>query len=156
VARLLLLALLIGLGIARHVGLRFTDPVRRVVRNARRGILLALLEVRVTRAALGLRAGELRIVLPKLLLRCCDDPIVVFGMLVVIFGRNGIAGRLRITRELNIFFRNMRWIAANLYVGPVGLEHARHGIVSLAMIIAPAHPLVLTVSHDWPAANSFA
>jgi hypothetical protein len=28
--------------------------------------------------------------------------------------------------------------------------------MTLAMIVASTHPLVLTVSHDWPAADSFA
>jgi len=152
----LLLPLLIGLGITRHVGLGFTRSVRSVYAPLRR-IVLAIIEASsLTRAALCLCAGELRIILPKLLLRYCDHPVVVLGVLIVIFGRNVVAGRLRVARELNVFFGNMRWIAANFHVRSVGLEDARHGIVSLAMIIAAAHPLVLTVSHDWPAANSFA
>jgi hypothetical protein len=56
---------------------------------------------------------------------------------------------------LNVFFCDVRWITADFHIRPVRLEYARHWIVTLAMVISPAHPLVLTVSHDLPAANPF-
>src|SRR6202035_4884783 len=61
------------------------------------------------------------------------------------------AGTLRIARELKIFFGNVRRGAADLDVGAVRFEHPGHRILALA--VASAHPLVLTVSHDSPAAT---
>src|ERR1700704_3909282 len=45
----------------------------------------------------------------------------------------------------------MRWRAANLDIGSIRLEDPGHRI--LALTVASAHPLVLTVSHDSPAAT---
>src|SRR3974390_1292974 len=97
----------------------------------------------------------MRVVLPVLLLGRRNHAVIVLGMLIIILGCNRIAGRLRVARELNVFFRDMRWITANFHIRPVGLIYARHWIVALAMVIPPAHPLVLTVSHGFPASNPF-
>ena len=152
--RELRLIVLIRLTVPRQVRLRLTRPIRRFV-AAGGCIFVGLFEACLARTTVALGAGELRVILPKLLLGRCNDPIIVLGVLIIVLGSNGVAGGLRVARELNVFFHNVRWIAADFHVRSVGLVDARHGVVTLAMVIAAAHPLVLTVSHDWPAANSF-
>ena len=102
-----------------------------------------------------LRASEMRIVLAILLLRRRNHSVVVLGMLIIIFGRNRITGGLRVTGQLDVFFCNVGGIAPYFHIGSIRLEDAGHWIVTFAVVIAPAHPLVLTVSHDFPAANPF-
>ena len=53
-----------------------------------------------------------------------DDAIVVLGMLQIVFCEHAVARRLRIACKRQIFLSDMRWRAANLYVGPVGLKAA--------------------------------
>ena len=100
--------------------------------------------------------GEMRVVLTELLLRHRDHAVIVLGMLVVIFRGDRITRGLRVARELNVFFRDVRRISANFHIGPVRFVDAHHRIVILAMVVvASAHALVLTVSHDSPVANPF-
>src|SRR5712691_41000 len=98
-------ALPVGLWLVRHVGLRLTGAECRVV-NHRLLAVIALVEHVVARAPLHVAVGprQVWIVLAELFLRACDQPIIVFGMLIVVFRRYGIAGGLRIARKLNIFF----------------------------------------------------
>src|SRR5262249_13916124 len=58
-----------------------------------------------------------------------------------------IAGRLRIARELDVFFRDMRRRSTNLDVRAIRLVDPRQWIVALA--VTPPHALVLTVSHGF-------
>ena len=74
----------------------------------------------------------MRIVLAELLLRRGDQAEIVLGVLVVVLGRDRIAGRLRIARELNVFFSNVSGVAADFHVGSVRLVDPRHRIVTLA------------------------
>ena len=46
----------------------------------------------------------------------------MLGVLVVVLGGNGIAGRARVARELDVFFGDMRCGAADLDIGSVGLK----------------------------------
>src|SRR5207247_5379476 len=100
-----------------------------------------------------LRAGEVGIVLAELLLRRGYDAVIVLGMLIVVLGRNRIAGSQRVPRELNIFFCNVGRIAANFHIRTIGFVYPHHRVVTLAVIVASAHPFILTVSHDLPIAN---
>jgi len=59
------------------------------------------------------------ILLSELFLRGGNQAKIVLGMLVVVLGRNRIARTLRVSRELDIFFRYMRSGAANFDVGTV-------------------------------------
>jgi len=63
--------------------------------------------------------------------------------------RHRIARTLRIARELDVFFRDMRGGAADLHVGSVRLIDPRQRILAFAMTAAAPHAL-LTVSHDVP------
>src|SRR5712692_2158562 len=140
------LGLLKCLRVARNIGLRLARAVRRFAYGAHRGlpVFVTFLKARVApplQVVLG--TGEVRIVLPKLLLRGCNHAVIVLGVLIVIFSCNRITGRLRVARKLNVFFCDMRWIAANFHIRPVRLVYARHGIVTLAMVVSPAPPLVL-------------
>ena len=105
-------------------------------------------------AAFGTRL-EVRVLLAELLLRSGDQTEIMFGVLEIIFGRDRIAGRLRIACKLEIFLRDVIGGAANLHIRAVRLINPREGIliapVVLLMIVAPAHTLgvmvLLTVSH---------
>src|SRR3989304_1586896 len=85
----------------------------------------------------------------------------MFGVLVVIFGGHRIAGALRVARELDVFFRDMRGGAANLNVGAVRLVDPRQRILAFAVGVvaaaaAAAPHAFLTVSHDVPVRRPFA
>ena len=114
------LALHIGLRLAWHIGLRFA---RAKCRIADHGLLtlVAIIERFVASAALDVAVGssQLRIVLAELFLRTRDQPIVVLGMLIIVFGRDRIPGGLRIARKLNVFFCNMRRVPPNFDVRTV-------------------------------------
>src|SRR5262245_55965058 len=155
--RLVLLMRREGLGVARDEGLRLPGAIGRFGGAAEgRLVVIALIEAVVAGALrFAVRAGEVGIVLAKLLLRRGDHAIVVLGMLVVVLRRDRIARALCVARELNIFLSNVGWVPANLHVGAVRLVDTRHRIVTLAVIVATAHALVLTVSHDLPVANPF-
>ena len=124
-------------------------------------VLFSHLLARATRRVV-FGAGEMWIVLAKLLLRRRDQTVVVLRVLIVVFRGNRIPRGLGIARELNVFFSNMGRVASNFDVGPVRFVNTRHRIVILAVtmlvvtvtmavaVIAAAHALVLTVSHDSP------
>ena len=84
----------------------------------------------------------------------------MLGVLEIIFRRDRIAGGLGVTRELEIFLRDVIGRSADLHVGAVGFIDPCQRVVAAAVIIvvvvvvvvvAPAHALVvmmlLTVSH---------
>src|SRR5579883_134149 len=146
---------LVGLRLARQVGLRLTGAERHLAgtgHSLRIGHLVAIIEgvvAHVARIILG--AVELRVVLAELLLRGGNQAKIVLGVLVVVLCRYRIAGSLRITGELEVFLGNVGGSSADLDVGTVRLKHPSHRILTLA--VASTHPLVLTVSHDLPAAT---
>jgi hypothetical protein len=72
-------------------------------------------------------------------------------MLIIILRRNRIARGLRVTRELEVFFGDVRGGAPNFDIRTVRLEDPSHRILTLA--VAAPHALVLTVSHDSSAAT---
>ncbi len=53
------------------------------------------------------------------LLSRCDQPEIMLGMLEVAFGHHGIAGRLGIAGELEIFFANVMGCATDFDVWTV-------------------------------------
>src|SRR6516164_3658797 len=156
--RLALLVLRERLRVARDIGLPLAGAVRRVGGSAHRRLPIVVAVVEATFAHAGrfvLRTGEVGIVLPELLLRRGDHAVIVLGVLIVILRRDRITRGLRVARELNIFFCNVRWISANFHVRAVRFVHPHHRVVTLAVIVASAHALVLTVSHGSPVANPF-
>lgn len=70
------------------------------------------------RALLGLLV-VVGILLAELFLRRGDKAEIMFGVLIIIFGSYRIAGSLRVTRKLDIFFRDVRSGAADFYVRTV-------------------------------------
>ena len=90
----------------------FLVPIEGVIA----GLLLA-----TGRAALLMRLLLIvvRVLLTKLLLRRGNQAEVVFGVLIVIFGGYRITRSLCVTRELDVFFCDMRSGAADFYVGTV-------------------------------------
>jgi hypothetical protein len=146
--RRLLLALIVRLllwreRLAAHGRLVIVAVVIRVV-----GVIAALLRLLLIEGRLGL---------PQVFLRGGDQAEIMFGVLVVVFGRDRIAGALRVARQLKVFLGNVRRIAPDLQVRSVGLVHARQWILMMVMMmpttatftaVATPHALVLTVSHD--------
>jgi hypothetical protein len=106
--------------------LRFTRTVAWfVLAHERLGVVVVAIKALVGSLLLAARRALLwllivvRVLLAELLLRCGDKAEIMFGMLVVILGGHRIAGSLRVTRKLDIFFRDMRSGAADFDVGTV-------------------------------------
>jgi hypothetical protein len=145
--RRLLLALIVWLllwreRLAANGRLVIVAVVKRVV-----GVIADLLRLLLIEGRLGL---------PQVLLRGGDQPEIMLGVLVVVFGRDRIAGTLRVAGQLKVFLGNVRRIAPDLQVRSVGLVHARQWILVMVMMmttattftaVATPHALVLTVSH---------
>jgi len=130
--------------LARIKRLRFA----RRKRLADRGLVVAVVISFVVAALVAARL-IIGLGLAKLFLGGGDQPEIMLGMLIIVFGRDGVAGTLRIARKLEIFLRDMGSRAADFHVRSVGLVHARQRILVMATFaVATAHSLVLTVSHD--------
>src|ERR1700731_2329364 len=159
----MLLAWLVGLAlalvvalivVARHERLRLRRDEAGFLPEIRKAFALVVAVLR-GHFILGAR---LRLVLTELLLGGGDQAEIMFGVLVVILGGYRIAGRARVARQLNVFFRNVGCRTADLDVGSVGFEHPGHRVLPAPVAIIPVivipvtHPLVvvLTVSHVLP------
>jgi hypothetical protein len=149
----LLLARRKRLSLARQIGLRFARPERLLAPGAwlLRALLVGLVAQVVARLLL---RPIVRIGLAELLLRRRDQAEIVLGVLEIVLGRNRIPGGLGVTRELEIFVRDVVGSSANLHIRAVRLINPRQGILIapvVLLIVAPAHTLVvmmlLTVSH---------
>src|SRR5262249_53333655 len=79
------------------------------------------LRLSARRAALLMRLllVVVRVLLSKLFLRGGDQAEVVLGVLIIILGGHRVARPLRIARELDVFFRDMRSGTADFDVGTV-------------------------------------
>src|SRR5450830_1476838 len=174
--RRLLLRLMLRAGVllrvARNKGLRLLRwRLRRVARlvlaQERLAVVVAVVIVVVSRALrrglalLPLRIVIIGVLLAELFLGDGDQPEIMFGVLVVVFGSNRIAGALRVARKLDVFLRDMRGGAANFHVGAVRLVDPRQRILAFAVGVvaaaAAASPhTFLTVSHDVPVRRPFA
>jgi len=127
----------------------------RLLAEMREALALVLAVFRRRRFVVDAR---LRLVLPELLLCGCDQAEVVLGVLVIVLGRDRVAGRARVTRQLDVFFGDVRGGAADLDIGSVRFEHPGHRVltapvivVAVIVVIPVTHPLVvLTVSHVSP------
>jgi len=82
-----------------------------------------------------------------------DDAIVVLSVLKVVFGEHRIARRQRIACQRDVFFRDVRRRAANLYVRPRALEAPHQGILRFAVIVVVSSAtatVLLTLPHGLP------
>ncbi|MDX7952085.1 hypothetical protein P7D22_12970 [Lichenihabitans sp. Uapishka_5] len=88
-----------------------------------------------------------------------DDAEIMLGVLQVAFGGNGIAGRLGVTGELQIFFTDVLGGASDFDVGTIRLVGPRQRVgasalstvVAVVIVVIPApHTLVLARSHRVP------
>lgn len=125
---MLLMRAILGLLITRRKRLRITGQIRLLLRFARRVtwfvlahkslVVVVITIVAVVGADLRLAAGRaallmrlllvvVRVLLTKLLLRCGDQAKVVLGVLIIILSGHRVARTLRVTRELDVFFRDM-------------------------------------------------
>jgi len=66
-----------------------------------------------------------------------DDPVVVLGMLQIIFCKHGITSRQCITRHRDVLFRDMGRRTTNFDVRTVGLIAASQWVLAFAVIIIP-------------------
>ncbi len=99
---------------------------RRERLAAKRGLLAVALVVTVAGNIAVLFATLLVIglALAKLLLRGRDQAEIVLSVLIIVFGRNRVAGTLRVTRKLEIFLGDVRRRSPNFHVRSIGLVHA--------------------------------
>ena len=171
---LLMLRAILDLLITRRKRLRIARQIRLLLRLSRSVARLVLTHERLifffvpvegVIAGLRLAAGRaallmrlllvvVRVLLAKLFLRRGDQPEVVFGVLIIILGGHWVARPLRVTRELDVFFRDVRSGAADFDVGTVRFVNARKGILTFAVVASPPHAL-LTVSHVVPVRRPF-
>jgi hypothetical protein len=83
---------------------------------------------------------------PILLAERHDDAVIVLGVLQVVLGENGIAGRGCVTCERHVFFADMRRSSADFHVRPIAFVAARERTLALAVmviVIAPATSAIL-------------
>lgn len=118
---IVLLLLLVLLRINRLLltrGERLTD-LRLVV-----AVVITIIRAIATGAGLPLRLLlVVGLALAELLLCRSDQTKIMFGMLIVILGRNRVAGTLRIAGELQILFGDVGCCSANFHVRSIGLVH---------------------------------
>lgn len=110
--------------------------------------IIALIIVVLFAQLIGARRRLLRLSIVRVLLRegslCSDDQAeIVLGVLQVTFGRDRIAGGLRVARELHVLVGDVMGGPADLHVRAVGFVYPCHRVVVAA--IAAAHALLLTV-----------
>jgi hypothetical protein len=126
----------------------FVVPVEGVIAS------LWLAAARCAALLMRLLLVVVRVLLTKLFLRRSDQAEVVLGVLIIILGGHRVARSLRVTRELDVFLRDVRSGAADFDVGTVRFVNAREGILTLAVVASPPHAL-LTVSHVVPVRRPF-
>jgi hypothetical protein len=127
----------------------------RLARRKRLAGQMRLLVVAVVEAVVGDVAAHLALLLliiglalPVLLLGRGDHAEIMLGVLVIIFGGDGIAGTLRIAGELQVLFGDVGRRTSDLHVRSAGLVHARQWILVMTTTFAVATPhALLTVSH---------
>jgi hypothetical protein len=160
IARLVLVSLLIGLPLALvvsgivvplHERLRLDRDETGLLPKTRKAVVV----VTVIGGRFGLEPG-LRLVLAELLLRGSDQTEIMFGMLVVVLGRDRVAGRTRVARKLHVFLGDVGCGPADFDVRPIRLEYPGHRVLAtpvvvIVVVVPVTHPLVvLTVSHVVP------
>ena len=87
-----------------------------------------------------------------------NDAVVMLGMLHVVFSQNRVAGRVRVARQLHIFFRNMRGRATKLHIRPGALKTTSHRVLRFPVIAAvvgiivpaAAAAILLSLPHGLP------
>src|SRR5437868_4560932 len=147
---LALALIVIALIVVAHEGLLLLRGETRLLAEMRKAlavVVTAILGGDFRDVAVG--AG-LRLVLAELLLGSRDQAERMFGVLVVVFGGNGIAGRAGIARELDVFFGDVGGGAADLDVGTVGFIDPGHRVLAapvviivVVIVIPVTHPLVV-------------
>jgi len=160
IARLVLVALLIGLPLALVVSGIVVPLHERLLLNRDETGLLP--KTRKALVVLGVIGGHfslvpgLRLVLAELLLRDSDQTEIMFGMLVVVLGGDRVAGRTRVARKLHVFLGDVGGGPADLDVRSIRLEYPGHRVLAtpvvvIVVVVPVTHPLVvLTVSHVVP------
>src|SRR5262249_35662469 len=141
----LLLALRERLRFARQVRLRLADAEWLLLSARSRRLGPPLFAVVHGVVALLLLGPIIRVGLAELFLRGGDQAEVMLSMLIVIFRPDRVTGRLRIACKLDVLVGDVRRGSTNLHVRAVRLIDARQRI--LALPVASAHALILTVSH---------
>jgi len=121
----LLIAATVGLRFARRERLAFTRWIGRLVAEILRSLrrlahfVIGFIEGIVLIAVHLAFGAIIGILLTELFLRRGDQAEIMFGMLVIVFGGDRIAGGHRITGQLNVFLGDVRRGSANFHVGAV-------------------------------------
>jgi hypothetical protein len=132
--------------VAVHTGLTATlsgsGRRRTWLRTAAEVILTAIAELvvasLVTVHAIAPRGLPLLTRCLELLAIGHDDAVVVLSVLQIVLCEDTVAGRLRVARQLQILFCDVRWRSAHLNIGSIRLEAARQRVLAFAdMVVAP-------------------
>ena len=87
-------------------------------------------------------------------LRCQDDPVVMFGVLQIIFSHDPVAGTLRIARKVHVLLGNMLSGSAYFHVGTGAVIRSRQRVLAFtvapAAIVASATSATALVLLSWP------
>ena len=121
----LLIAATVGLRFARRERLAFTRWIGRLVAEILRclrrlaHLVIGFVEGIVLIAVHLAFGAIIGVLLTELFLRRGDQAEIMFGMLVIVFGGDQIAGGHRIAGQLNVFLGDVRCGSANFHVGAV-------------------------------------
>jgi len=121
----LLIAATVGLRFARRERLAFTRWIGRLVAEILRclrrlaHLVIGFVEGIVLIAVHLAFGAIIGVLLTELFLRRGDQAEIMFGMLVIVFGGDRIAGGHRIAGQLNVFLGDVRCGSANFHVGAV-------------------------------------
>lgn len=73
-----------------------------------------------------------------------DDAVVVLGVLEIVLSQHPVSRRQRVARQRDIFFGDVRWRTAQLYIRSSALETPRQWILRFAVVVI----IVVTAAAD--------
>jgi hypothetical protein len=116
----------------------------------------AIAKLLVTALVAGIQtvsANTARPLILRLLTRCLelltirhDNAVVVLSVLQIVLRQHTVTGRLRVPRELEILFRDVRRCTAHFHVRPVRFEATRQRVLALTHGIAMAAVVTATTA----------
>ncbi len=110
--------------VARIEGLRLARRNRLADGGLIAVVAIVVTVVRKVAALLAAARLIVGLALAKLLLCRGDQPEIMLGVLIIVFGRDRISGTLRVAGKLKIFLGDVRCRSPDFHVRSVGLVHA--------------------------------
>lgn len=83
--------------------------------------------------------------------RLVEHALVMFGMLQIAFRQHAITGRRRVTRQRQVFFRDLEGIAANADIRTVAVKGLHTGIETTPAIVTATAPAAMIAMTAVPA-----